>query len=281
LAWAVIVFAVFLITLTAIRLSGAGSSFANPVGSALRALLAPAEQFIWDTGNAVKNNAQAIFQFSRIKAENEQLRAQVAQLTSDNLELKENILAGLRYNELEENVFENPLLEAYDKIGAKIIRRDPATWYRMLTLNKGSQNGVAVNDAVVGNLGLVGKVVTVTWTTCDVLLLTDGEGQVAALTRDSVGGALFGVVKGNYRQGSRLDLENSLEMEFRQEDEINAGEVVYTSGLGGIYPKGLPVGVVTEVKMSGSGMLKLAYIEPLAEFDALEEVYIVKMAVAE
>ncbi|MDR1604295.1 MAG: rod shape-determining protein MreC [Gracilibacteraceae bacterium] len=277
LAWAVVVFAVFFVILTAIRLSGAGSDLPNPVGGALRAVLAPLERLVWLGGEGLKSGFQSLGQFRAIQAENELLREQVEILTNENLHLKEDVLAAMRYSGWAA-VFENPALSGQEKIGAQVVMRNPVTWYRMLTLNRGSGDNVAVNDAVVGRLGLVGKVTAVTPTTADVLLLTDGEGQVAALTRDKDGAAVFGVVRGSYREGSLLEMASSLEMEFRQEELVEVGEVVYTSGLGGIYPKGVPIGVVTEIKMSPSGMLQVAVIEPLADFAGLEEVVIVKPA---
>ncbi|MDR0434533.1 MAG: rod shape-determining protein MreC, partial [Gracilibacteraceae bacterium] len=224
-----------------------------------------------------KDNFRALWQFREVQAENKELRKQVEMLTDENLRLREDALAALRYSDWAE-VFENPALTDYEKIGAQVVMRNPVTWYRMLTLNKGSLNRVEVNDAVVGRLGLVGKVVAVTPTTADVMLLTDGDGQAAALTRDKDGTAVFGVVRGDYRQGSLFEMENGLKMEFRQEEAVEIGEVVYTSGLGGIYPPGLPIGVVASVQMSGAGMLQVALIEPLADFTALEEVIIVKLA---
>ncbi|MDR1069386.1 MAG: rod shape-determining protein MreC [Gracilibacteraceae bacterium] len=277
LVWAVIIFAAFFVILTAIRLSGAGAGLPNPVGGALRAALAPAERLIWICGEGLKNNFQALWRFREVQAENESLREQVETLTDENLRLKEDVLAALRYSDWQE-VFENPVLADYEKIGAQVVMRNPVTWYRMLTLNRGSSDRVGVNDAVVGRLGLVGKVVAVTPTTADVMLLTDGDGQVAALTRDKNGTAVFGVVRGDYQQGSIFNMESALEMEFRREEPVETGEVVYTSGLGGIYPPGLPIGVVTDIQMGGAGMLQVAVIEPLADFAALEEVIIIKPA---
>jgi rod shape-determining protein MreC len=277
LAWAVVIFAVFLVTLTAIRLSGAGSGLPNPAGGALRAVLAPLERAVWLCGEGLKNNFQALWQFREVQAENELLREQVEMLTSEKLRLEEEVLAAMRYSNLTA-VFENPALTGYEKIGAQVVMRNPVSWYRMLTLNKGTADRVAVNDAVVGQLGLVGKIVAVTPTTADVMLLTDGDGQVAALTRDRSGAAVFGVVRGDYHEGSLFETASTLKMEFRQEELVDVGEVVYTSGLGGIYPKGLPIGAVTDIQMSASAMLQVAVIEPLADLAALEEVVIIKTA---
>ncbi|NLI91985.1 MAG: rod shape-determining protein MreC [Peptococcaceae bacterium] len=274
---AVLVFAVILITLTAIRLTGIGSEFPNPVGKALDRVLSPVERTIWYIGDGIKDNFRAIFSFRTVKAENEELRKQVEQLKGDNLQLKQHVLAALRYQELDKNVFQSPTLEKFPKIGATVINRNPTVWYQTVTVNKGSKDGVKVNDPVIANLGLVGKVVSVSPTTADVLLILDGEGQVGALVRDNKGKAIFGILKGTYKKDSRLNVSGSLEMNFRQEDEVNPGDLVFTSGFGGVFPKDIPIGVVTGVRVDSTGLMKAATIEPIVNFDSLEEVYLVDM----
>jgi rod shape-determining protein MreC len=273
---AVLVFAVLLITLTTIHLTGLGSQSPNPVGNAMQRVLSPIESAIWNLGDGIKDNFRAIFSFRTVKAENEELRKQVETLTGDNLQLKQQVLAALRYQELDA-VFQSPSLESYEKIGATIINRNPSAWYQTVTVNKGSDHGVKVDDPVVANLGLVGKVISVTPKTSDVLLLLDGEGQVGAFARGNKGEAIFGIVKGTYKKNTRLNSSGELEMNFRQDDEVNAGDLVYTSGLGEVYPKDIPIGVVTEIKIDAKGLLKVAAIEPIVDFDSLEEVYVVSI----
>lgn len=274
---AVIFFAVFLFTLTAIRLTGIGSRFSNPIGGAMDRVLAPVESFIWKAGDGIRDNVRSIFSFRKVKAENEALRKQVEKLTGDNLRLKQQVLAALRYEELDKGGFESPTLDKYKKIGASIINRNPTAWNQTITVNKGSDHGVEINDPVVANLGLVGKVISVSAKTSDVLLILDGEGQVGALVRDSEGKAVFGILRGTYKRGSRLTSEGNLEMNFKKDDEVNVGDLVLTSGLGGVYPKGIPVGVVSEITLDSSGLFKTAYIDPIVNFDSLEEVYLVDM----
>ncbi|MEI5988483.1 rod shape-determining protein MreC [Dehalobacter restrictus] len=273
---AVLVFAVLLITLTTIHLTGLGSQSPNPVGNAMQRVLSPIESAIWNLGDGIKDNFRAIFSFRTVKAENEELRKQVETLTGDNLQLKQQVLAALRYQELDA-VFQSPSLESYEKIGATIINRNPSAWYQTVTVNKGSDHGVKVGNPVVANLGLVGKVISVTPKTSDVLLLLDGEGQVGAFARGNKGEAIFGIVKGTYKKNTRLNSSGELEMNFRQDDEVNAGDLVYTSGLGEVYPKDIPIGVVTEIKIDAKGLLKVAAIEPIVDFDSLEEVYVVSI----
>ena len=273
---AVLVFFLLLGVLISIRLTGLGSNFSNPVGGVLQRVLSPLEKPILQLGNGIRDNTKVLWDFQRVQIENEALRKKVDQLTGDNLKLKEQVLAGIRYTELDQGQFRSPTLDKFAKIGASVINRNPTTWYRTLTLNRGSKDGVAANDSVIGALGLVGKIVSVSATTSEVLMILDGEGQVSALVRGSTGEGTFGIVQGTYKRGSRLTPEGNLQMLFRREDNVNAGDLVFTSGDGGVYPKDVPIGKVKEIQLDPLGLLKTAFIEPLVDFDALEEAYIVK-----
>lgn len=276
---AVLVFFLLLGVLISIRLTGLGSHFPNPVGGFLQSVLSPLEKPILLLGNGIRDNTKVIWNFREVQLQNEALLKKVDQLTGDNLKLKEQVLAGMRFTELE-GQFRNPTLEKYEKVAASVINRNPTTWYRTLTLNRGSKDGVAANDPVVGALGLIGKVVSVSPTTSEVLLILDGEGQVSALVRSSAGNGTFGIVQGTYKRGgSRLTPEGNLQMLFRREDNVNPGDLVLTAGAGGVYPKDVPIGKVVEIQLDPTGLLKTAFIEPLVNFDTLEEAYIVKMAV--
>ena len=274
----VLVFFLLLGVLITMRYTGIGSSFPNPIGGVMRRVLSPIEGPILKAGNSIKENTRALWDFTEVARQNEELLKKVDQLTGDNLKLKSEILAGMRYNELDQGLFRSPTLEKYEKVGASVVNRNPTTWYRTLTLNRGSQDGVSANDPVIGDLGLVGKIVSVTPTTSEVLLILDGEGQVSALVRGSTGDGIFGIVQGDYKRGSRLSSEGNLQMLFRREDGINVGDLALTSGFGGVYPKDVPIGQVKEIQLDPSGLLKTAYIQPIVDFDSLEEAYIVKMA---
>jgi len=274
---AVLVFFLLLGVLISIRLTGLGSRFPNPVGGILQSVLSPVEKAILQMGNGIKDNTQGLWSFRAIEVENQTLQKKIDQLTGDNLKLKEQVLAGMRYTELDQGQFRNPTLDKYEKIGATVINRNPTAWYQTLTLNRGSKDGIAPNDPVIGDLGLVGKVVSVSATTAEVLMVLDGEGQVSALVRGSTGNGTFGIVQGTYKHGSRLTSEGNLQMLFLRKDIVNVGDLVLTAGRGGVYPQDIPIGKVKEVELDPSGLLKTAFIEPLVNFDDLEEVYIVKM----
>ncbi len=275
---AVLVFFLLLSVLIGIRSTGLGSTFPNPVGGFLKGVLSPIEKQILQLGSGIRNNTKAIWAFREVQLQNKALLKKIDQVTGDNLQLKEQVLAGMRFTELEQGQFRNPTLEKYEKVGASVINRNPTTWYRTMTLNRGSKDGVATNDPVIGALGLIGKVVSVSPTTSEVLLILDGEGQVSALVRGSAGNGTFGIVQGTYKRGSRLTPEGNLQMLFRREDNVNTGDLVLTAGVGGVYPVDVPIGKVVDIQLDPTGLLKTAFIDPLVNFDAIEEAYIVKMA---
>nr|WP_242825482.1 rod shape-determining protein MreC [Desulfitobacterium dichloroeliminans] len=272
----VLVFFLVLGVLVSIRLTGLGSQFPNPIGGVLQRALSPVQNVILSAGNSFKENTRVFWNFSDVQRENDELKAKVEQLTGDNLKLKEQVLAGLRYNELDQEMFNSPNIDKYSKIGASIINRNPTAWYQTFNINRGSKDGIAVNDPVIVALGLVGKIVSVTPTTSEVLLITDSEGQVSASVRGSTGSPTFGIVEGTYKRTTRLEAEGNLQMLLRRDDNVNIGDLVLTSGMGGVYPKDIPVGKVEQIQLDGSGLLKTAYISPFVDFEALEEVYIVR-----
>lgn len=272
----ILVFFLVLGVLVSIRLTGLGSQIPNPVGGVLQRVLSPVEDVILRVGNSVKENTRVIWNFNEVRAENEQLKKQVEQLTGDNLKLKAEVLAGLRYQELAE-VFNRPSLDKYEKIGATIINRNPTAWYQTITVNRGSSDGVSVNDPVIVNLGLVGKIVSVTSTTAEVLLITDSDGQVSGKVFNSSGKSTFGIVEGTYKRTTRMEVEGNLQMLFRRDDPVNVGDLVLTAGKGGVYPVDIPIGKIEKIQLDSSGLLKTAYITPLVDFDSLDEVIILKV----
>lgn len=272
----ILVFFLVLGVLVSIRLTGLGSQIPNPVGGVLQRVLSPVEDVILRVGNSVKENTRVIWNFNEVRAENEQLKKQVEQLTGDNLKLKAEVLAGLRYQELAE-VFNRPSLAKYEKIGATIINRNPTAWYQTITVNRGSSDGVSVNDPVIVNLGLVGKIVSVTPTTGEVLLITDSDGQVSGKVFNSSGKSTFGIVEGTYKRTTRMEVEGNLQMLFRRDDPVNVGDLVLTAGKGGVYPVDIPIGKIEKIQLDSSGLLKTAYITPLVDFDSLDEVIILKV----
>ncbi len=147
-------------------------------------------------------------------------------------------------------------------IAARIVGWDPSPWRRSFILDKGTNQGIRKDMAVISNEGLVGRVLDAGPDTARVILLTDLDSRVSAMTDQTratgiVAGSGAGRLKVMY-----LDLESA----------VQVPETVLTSGLGGLFPKGLRIGKITSVTRDPSGLHLQAEVEPFVPFSKLEEV---------
>ncbi|MDD5285537.1 MAG: rod shape-determining protein MreC [Desulfuromonadaceae bacterium] len=150
-------------------------------------------------------------------------------------------------------------------VGTTVVGEDVSSWFRTLVIDRGASSGLKVGMAVVAADGVVGQVMKVAANTSRVLLLTDHASGIAATIQRS---RARGVVKG---KGEGLC---TLEFTTREED-VKVGDLVVTSGIGGVYLKGLPIGEVTMVKRGQYGIFQTVTIRPSVNITRLEEVLVV------
>lgn len=150
-------------------------------------------------------------------------------------------------------------------LSASVIGEDVSPWFRTLVIDRGSSSGITEGMAVVAADGVIGQTIKVASDSSRVLLLTDHSSGIAATIQRS---RARGVVKG---RGQGLC---SLEFTTREED-VKVGDMVVTSGIGGVFLKGLPIGEVTMVKRGEYGIFQTVTIRPSVYIPHLEEVLIV------
>lgn len=160
-----------------------------------------------------------------------------------------------------------------------VARGDMSGWWHTLRLNKGSSDGVEVGMAVMSIEGLIGRTTSVSRRSCDVLLITDPSCRVACKVIRS---GAFGIMRG---AGVAMDGGVSLEMlatakpceldYVSKTHELQPRDVVHTSGLGGVFPDGLPVGRVGKVRLDSSGLYQQAEIVPSGEIGTLKYAFVV------
>jgi len=150
-------------------------------------------------------------------------------------------------------------------LSATVIGEDLTSWFRTLVIDRGSSSGLREGMAVVAADGVVGQVIKVSAASSRVLLLTDHSSGIAATIQRS---RARGVVKG---KGEGLC---SLEFATREED-VKVGDTVVTSGVGGVFMKGVPIGEVTMVKRGEYGIFQTVSIRPAVNSAHLEEVLVV------
>jgi rod shape-determining protein MreC len=160
-----------------------------------------------------------------------------------------------------------------DTLAAQVVGKDSVPWFRTLTLDRGESDGVALNAPVLSATGVVGRVFAVGPHAARVQILLDRDAGVGVIVERS---RVPGVVAGQVT-GAGAGAEDLLLKYVPVRADVVVGDVVVTSGLDRIYPKGLVVGRVCFVG-AGAGLFRDIRVEPSARFDRLEEVLVVRRA---
>jgi len=202
-----------------------------------------------------------------VRQENEALRGRASALEVELERQRRMAEEAVRLREL----LDLQAVLPYPTVAAEVLSRDVTPWFRSVTIGKGSADGVGLNAAVVSPSGVVGRVIGVGPRAARVQLLLDREAGVGALLEKSrVNGVCAGQV-GFADQG-----QSDLVMRYVPAlAEVGPGERVLTSGLDGIYPKGLVIGRVRSVGPP-SGLFREVIVTPTARFDQLEQVLVMR-----
>lgn len=209
-------------------------------------------------GNVVRNATADSATLSELELENAGLRQQLAQMTEYEQE-------NARLEELLD------LTSAYGMRGkaARVIGRSTDSWNDTITIDKGATDGVRLDMPVTCGTGVVGQVTSVAATSATVRLISDPQSGISAMLQSS---RASGIVSGSVDGTLRLQYVDS-------SVSVTVGELVVTSGLGGVYPKGLPLGTVTSVTTNPSDLYHEITIDPAAGGSAsvpsYEEVFVV------
>lgn len=200
--------------------------------------------------------------------ENKRLKARLTEYAENQATLVDVQAENKRLREIigkEEN------LRAYEPVHATVISRNPDQWEEKIIIDKGGVHGIKENMAVITANGLIGKIILVNKFTSTVeLLSTENRNfRVAAVIPGEK--PAFGLVEGYDRTRRELIMKR-IDSSF----EVEVGQKVVSSGLGGIFPAGLLIGEVTEVSTDDYGLTKLVYIRPAAEFSMLDHVMVTK-----
>ncbi|AEV20244.1 rod shape-determining protein MreC [Geobacillus sp. G4] len=165
-------------------------------------------------------------------------------------------------------------LRDFVSIQATVIGRNPDRWRETIIINKGEQHGVKKDMAVITPAGLVGKVQHASQFTSTVQLLSalDQNNRISAYIQGKEN--VFGLIEG-YDEKRRELLLGEIPIDAKVEKR----QKVLTSGLGGVFPKGLPIGEVTEVKPDQYGLTKVVYVKPFANLYDIDDVMIVKRTI--
>lgn len=190
---------------------------------------------------------------------------------------QESAILQRRISQLEEHALETQRLQGLlamretsrtNYLAARIVGKDATNWFKTVLIDRGSQVGLRRNLPVVAPDGLVGRVVEVTPFTAKVQLITDpisASGGLLQRTR------VTGIVSGNLGAGLKVRYLPLLA-------DVAVGDEVVTSGMGGVFPKGIPVGRVVAVERKSGALFQEAVLQPKVDLGRLEEVLILMEA---
>ncbi len=196
--------------------------------------------------------------------ENTVLKKQISRLESDLTTMEEIRKENLRLKRLLNFTDES----SHQKIMAQVVGWDSANEFKVIRLNKGASSGIKVMSPVITNHGLVGYVYRVTENYSDVLTILDQNNRVdVVIERTRTHGIVEGVF--NFKCALKYIMRN---------EPVEVGDKLITAGVGGIYPKGLKVGMVTGITKESFGMTLSIEVVPSVDFDKLEEVIVLTPA---
>lgn len=250
-----------LLSLILLSLSiGKGQAW-NPAEKIAVQITAPFQKFFTGTITIARDIWSSYFSLVETHQENDLLRKRIDLLTLENSRYQELLLANRRLHTLlnfQQNTDE-PLLPA------RVIGWDSSGLFKSITIDKGEHDGLTINMPVVNAEGVVGRVVSVCPGYSQVLLITDQNSAVDGLVQRSRG---RGTLRGRGSSGCYFDY-------VIKTCEIEAGDTIVTSGMGGVFPKGLYLGTVTNIRDVRSKLFKDVRVVPAVDFSKLEEVLIV------
>ncbi len=176
-------------------------------------------------------------------------------------------------DELRELLEKTESIRSYTPIQASVISRSPEQWMDQVTINKGKQDGIRANMAVITSEGMIGKVETPSEFTSTVKLLSgfDQFSRISATIAREEDKDIFGMIEGYDEETGNLVFKIIEE----SDKDLKKGELVLSSGMGGVFPSGLPIGKVEEVKPDQYGLTRTAFVKPVADMYEINNVIVV------
>jgi rod shape-determining protein MreC len=263
LLWITFIALIVVVIVLVVSTFGSKNDKASGVKNVTNTVLEPAVEGTYNVSSSIKDFFQRLFALRKVDKDYAELKSRCKELELENQFMKELQEENRRLADLLGYKEDNP---EYKYIHAKVIAKDPGSWFMEFTINRGEKDGIKVDMAVANQEGLIGRIIETTDTTSKVITLIDTRSAAAGVverSRDQ------GIVKGARDPESkipycRLDhLPNNA--------DLMPGDVILSSSLGGIFPKGIIIGEVKEVTTESTS----AVITPAVDFGHIEEVLVI------
>jgi rod shape-determining protein MreC len=222
---------------------------------------APLDEMVTLPGRSVRSWWNDYGDLLDVRKDRDEKERENAQLRQEVIALREQVRSSERFRRLQDFQERNEL----NLLPANVSAQDLSPWFSSITIDKGSADKVEPGMAVITDQGVVGVVSGVALSYSHVLLVVDPQSQVQSYAQRS---RSRGAVRG--RSNGLCTLEYVL-----RDADIQVNDTLLTSGLGGIYPRGLLVGTVSAVTHEPPEMFKRIEVKPAVEFSSLEEVFVI------
>lgn len=206
---------------------------------------------------------QGVMTLNNLKSKSQLLAENVRELRQQSREYQEIKLENERLRKLLS--FKEKF--AYQTVGAEVIARNANNWDNFLVINKGLKDGIDRGMAVITKNGLIGQTMMVTNNTAQVLLILDENSTVSGIVQET---RENGMIEGKGEHSSFLQMQH-----LPRDAKLKAGDHIFSSGLGGVFPKGIFVGRVEKILTDPYDIAKKAIIVPAENFNKIEEVLVI------
>ncbi|MDF2588301.1 MAG: putative rane protein [Anaerocolumna sp.] len=237
-----------------------------PVKTAVGSVFSPMQKGINSVGRAVSGQFEKLASLSKLMEENEQLKDQINTLSYENKISQQDKYELDRLRDLYKL---DKKYADYPKVAARVISADPNNWYNTFQIDKGSEDGIAVDMNVIAGNGLVGIIEEVGVNYAKVRTIIDDSSNVSGMflkTSDRC------IVNGD------LELYSTgvIDVKFISKDaEVYDGYEVVTSPISPKYLQGILIGYISDIEVDPSNLTKTAHLTPAVDFDSLQEVLII------
>ena len=250
-------------TILVLALGSRQPNVATGPGRLAIALVAPFQKMINHATRSMHDIWHNYFFLVSVAQENEALRKDLGRAEALNHQNRETVMA---YDRLRN------LLDLKDRmrrasIAAQVISKDPSPWFQTMIVDKGADEGVDKGSPVINPDGVVGLVIETTGHYAKVRLITDPNSAVDAIIQKN---RARGIIKGGTSGYCVLNY-------VQRKHDIAVGDIVVTSGMDDVFPKGLPVGKISDIVKKSAGIFQDVTVTPQVDFERLEEVLIVPL----
>lgn len=229
-------------------------------------VITPLQNMTTSTSNWIEGNIENLQNTTNVTEENEKLKEEIERLTAENKNLS---IYKDEYDKLAALLELSQKYTDFSTTGTQIIGKDPGNWYDTFIIDKGTKDGLTYDMVLMSNGGLVGKITESGYNYSKARSILDNRSSISAI---SLRTGDLGVVKGEYAL-----MNNGLcKMEYIDADaEILVGDEIVTSNLSDVYPPGISIGIVNEIRTDANGLTKYAIIQPQVDFKHLDTLLVI------